>query len=260
MGILHVLVPLQIAFLALDVPLLKDSGVGWKLWLKIWCVYGLIEAALYCVVPQYKGGDLSWSAWLPLSFLVFSFFDYMVHRFIGHSRLLWFLHENHHLPQRVNLAMPGITLRPYSAITMGLILAGTACVSNSLDQLIGSSILRGLTPALLISGTVGILVHSQWFSSRFPNPAFMRGLLLVTPQEHALHHSRNHRGNYGNFTLIWDRLFGTYVPLESSLPVEIGYPSTRDYLQSVSFGILSCQPTQLRSPCGSHAPHDEACP
>jgi sterol desaturase/sphingolipid hydroxylase (fatty acid hydroxylase superfamily) len=53
-----------------------------------------------------------------------------------------------------------------------------------------------------------------------------------------LHHTVDLRGNYGNFTTLWDRLFGTY--LDPRLPEHEGHRFglgyDRDFLGAITVG------------------------
>src|SRR5262245_9728392 len=63
------------------------------------------------------------TALFALAYVVGTFFDYLVHRFVLHG-WLFVLHENHHLPTTVSNLMPGIVARPFVAIPNLLINAG----------------------------------------------------------------------------------------------------------------------------------------
>ncbi|MEE9329100.1 MAG: sterol desaturase family protein, partial [Parvularculaceae bacterium] len=49
--------------------------------------------------------------------------------------------------------------------------------------------------------------------------------LMNTPSHHRVHHGRNPRyldANYAGVFIIWDRLFGTFVPENATDPVDYG--------------------------------------
>ena len=63
---------------------------------------------------------------------------------------------------------------------------------------------------------------------------------LTTPQEHLLHHTVEMDGNYGNFTTVWDRVFGTYLDpmLERNRGRSLGLPYDQDFLGTLTFGRI----------------------
>jgi hypothetical protein len=76
----------------------------------------------------------------------------------------------------------------------------------------------------------------------------MKWLALTTPQEHLLHHTVDLQGNYGNFTVVWDRLFGTYLdPMRSEYqdrPLGLAYD--QDFVGTLTAGRLKL-PGSLRA-------------
>ena len=61
---------------------------------------------------------------------------------------------------------------------------------------------------------------------RLPRQAMRHaGLVFVTPELHALHHSRQPaetNSNYGQLLSIWDRMFGTLLYRSGSEPCAVG--------------------------------------
>ncbi len=197
--------------------------------------------------------DARWA--VPVFAVAFSMgtlFDYLVHRFLLHGPL-WRLHENHHLPSVVSNVMPGIAARPYVIVPNFLINAGSCAAIFAVVELIGRPQLIStfiyLLPALLLSFSfVACASHSN-FLRRFDwvETAF-RSLLLIGPREHLLHHAATIKGNYGNFTSVWDRVFGTYVaPLESG-EIALGLDYDQDFLGAITAGRFKL-PRALRSRC-----------
>jgi sterol desaturase/sphingolipid hydroxylase (fatty acid hydroxylase superfamily) len=176
-----------------------------------------------------------------LAFYAGGFWDYVVHRFVNHNRVLWFTHEYHHLPTRVTVYMPGICVRPLAVVA---VLPATAATIFTVCLLLRAAGLRGLDLTGVLHGVVAAQVtilgtsHSA-FLRRLP---FVHGLLqplgITTPQEHWLHHAQDLRGNFGNFTTLWDRAFGTYLdPLAPAhRDHEAGLPYDQDFLGVLTFG------------------------
>jgi sterol desaturase/sphingolipid hydroxylase (fatty acid hydroxylase superfamily) len=187
-----------------------------------------------------------------VAFSIGTLFDYLVHRFLLHGPL-WRLHENHHLPSVVSNVMPGIAARPFVIVPNFLINAGSCAAIFGTVKLIGYpqliSAFIDLLPALLLSfGFVACASHSN-FLRRFDwvETAF-RSLLLIGPREHLLHHAATIKGNYGNFTSVWDRAFGTYVAPPESGEIALGLDYDQDFLGAITAGRFKF-PRALRSRC-----------
>lgn len=184
--------------------------------------------------------DMRWT--VPVFLLAFftgTFFDYLVHRFLLHG-FLWRLHENHHLPSVVSNVMPGIAARPYVVVPNFLINAGSCGAIYAIVRALGHPQLIAtfihVVPALLLTfASVASASHSI-FLRRFDwAEAAFRNLLLITPREHLLHHAATMHGNYGNFTPLWDRAFGTYVsPTEAEFALGLDYD--QDFLGAITAG------------------------
>jgi sterol desaturase/sphingolipid hydroxylase (fatty acid hydroxylase superfamily) len=195
-------------------------------------------------MPSSRGNLPGTSLWivLPILFFLVSFWDYVTHRWVLHTRAFWLLHENHHLPRRVESIMPGISVRPFAPVTTFLILVCTAASYLLFLRGTGTPLgdLRQAWPLLPILTTLGAATHSSHLRSRPRVHHVMRSLLLTTPQEHILHHGIGRQCNYGNYSTLWDRLFGTYVdPLTVNLrSVETGLDYDQDFLGAISLGKL----------------------
>ena len=175
-------------------------------------------------------------------FHVAGFVDYAWHRWFSHHRLFWFTHESHHLPSEIFVAMPGLGVRPFAVLTVGPLVAFTAALTYAALRLTGRP-MWGWTVfqiPLLAASTLLVTSHSSfmrrgWLAHRLLSP-----LRLTSPQEHVLHHTVDLAGNYGNFTTLWDRLFGTY--LDPRRPEHMGHryglPYDRDFLGSITAGTV----------------------
>jgi sterol desaturase/sphingolipid hydroxylase (fatty acid hydroxylase superfamily) len=71
-------------------------------------------------------------------------------------------------------------------------------------------------------------------------------MLLIGPREHLLHHAARIQGNYGNFTTVWDRAFGTYVSPPERSEVAIGLDYDQDFLGALTAGRFKL-PRSLRA-------------
>jgi sterol desaturase/sphingolipid hydroxylase (fatty acid hydroxylase superfamily) len=181
-----------------------------------------------------------------VAFSVGTFFDYMVHRFLLHGPL-WRLHENHHLTSIVSNVMPGIAARPFVIVPNFLINAASCAAIFGVVELIGrpqliATFIR-LLPALLLTFTfVACASHSN-FLRRFDwvEIAF-RSVLVIGPREHLLHHAAAIKGNYGNFTTVWDRAFGTYVAPPEAGEIALGLDYDQDFLGALTAGRFKLPP------------------
>jgi sterol desaturase/sphingolipid hydroxylase (fatty acid hydroxylase superfamily) len=177
-----------------------------------------------------------------------TFFDYLVHRFLLH-RWLFVLHENHHLPTMVSNLMPGIAARPFVAIPNLLINGASVLVLLLLVAVTGRPALtdafeRIALPLVLVFAFIACASHSSFLRRFDAVDTVFRALAIVTPREHLVHHAAEIEGNYGNFTMIWDRLFGTYVPPPDVAPA-IGLRYDQDFLGSLTGGLIKL-PRALR--------------
>lgn len=199
-------------------------------------------------MPQRSSPESEWIVPLfAVAFFVGTLFDYLVHRFLLHGPL-WRLHENHHLPSVVSNVMPGIAARPFVIVPNFLINAGSCAAIFGVVKLVGRPQLIAtfiaLLPALLLTFSfVACASHSN-FLRRFDwVETGFRSLLLIGPREHLLHHAATIKGNYGNFTTIWDRVFGTYIAPPTAGEFALGLEYDQDFLGAITAGRLKLPPT-----------------
>jgi sterol desaturase/sphingolipid hydroxylase (fatty acid hydroxylase superfamily) len=98
-------------------------------------------------------------------------------------------------------------------------------------------------PALLLSfAFVASASHSIFLRRSDLMDRVFRFLLLISPREHLLHHAATLKGNYGNFTPVWDRLFGTYVSPHEHSALDLGLDYDQDFLGAITGGRLKLSP------------------
>jgi sterol desaturase/sphingolipid hydroxylase (fatty acid hydroxylase superfamily) len=274
-GLEHVLLifaVVQTAFVVLDLltvardarrgalPALRHVGPASAAFLAVvWLVYFTIQTSLMALVPTVDevvgwlagptadgpAAPRSW-ALVPLfavTWVVAGFWDYGLHRWLLHTRCGWFLHENHHLPTIVANGVPGISVRPFVAVTTFLTYVGTALVMLGVMILSDTThllpyYLASVPMLILLFTLVGSASHSA-FLRKFPwIHRLLRQLLLTTPQEHLLHHGARLSGNYGNFTSLWDHIFGTYLSPHRHLrsALDLGLTYDQDFLGTLTAG------------------------
>ncbi len=182
-------------------------------------------------------------------FYLSGLWDYLTHRFFSHSRRFFFTHEYHHLPSQVNLAMPGMAARPFAVVATFPATVATVVSAYALLLVLGLPLwdLSALKSLVLVQAFLLTATHSCFLRRWWWMHHGMRWLALTTPQEHLLHHTVDLEGNYGNFTVLWDRLFGTYLDptLERYQGHALGLAYDQDFLGTLTLGRVKL-PRSLR--------------
>jgi sterol desaturase/sphingolipid hydroxylase (fatty acid hydroxylase superfamily) len=240
----------------------RPSGEAFGFLLIMLVLYGLIQAGGLSLVPSTDrlmasvGARVAgwfdrpvstepirgvWLVTLSVAlFYVSGLWDYLLHRFFGHSRRFFFVHEYHHLPSQVNVIMPGLAMRPFVVVTAFPATIATV-VSAYVILLVFGLPLWDLAPLkilLLVQAVLLCASHSCFMRRWWWIHHGMKWFALTTPQEHLLHHTVSLQGNYGNFTVLWDRVFGTYLdPLRAEhrdLPLGLSYD--QDFVGTLTVG------------------------
>ncbi len=137
---------------------------------------------------------------------------YVSHRLSHRVRWWWASHVVHHSSEYYNL---GTALRqPWISKATGLVVLRVPLV------------LIGFHPGLvLLCGSIN-LVYQFWIHTeavrRLPRPI---EAVFNTPSHHRVHHATNPRyldANYAGVLIVWDRLFGSYVPERDDDPPRYG--------------------------------------
>jgi len=174
---------------------------------------GIVFAASVWVY-KYRLFDIPMSAawaWLAI-FLLEDLTYYWFHRLSHERRFWWAAHVNHHTSQHYNLAT---ALR--QTWTGGA--AGTWALWLPLSLL-------GFPPAMIAIQKGISLVYQFWIHTEAVRrlPVWVEAL-FNTPSHHRVHHARNPRyldSNYAGILIIWDRMFGTFVPELDKEPCRYG--------------------------------------
>jgi sterol desaturase/sphingolipid hydroxylase (fatty acid hydroxylase superfamily) len=146
--------------------------------------------------------------WL-LTFIVIDFVFYGYHRASHRMRFLWCAHVVHHSSEHMNL---GTALRQSPTGPFTKVLFYWPLPLLGFDPLVIAS--AGALATLYGFWTHTKVVKKLWAPLEW---------LFVTPSHHRAHHGSNPEyidKNYGNFLIIWDRLFGTFEP--EAAPVQYG--------------------------------------
>jgi sterol desaturase/sphingolipid hydroxylase (fatty acid hydroxylase superfamily) len=150
-------------------------------------------------------------AWAVL-FLAEDLTYYAFHRLSHERRVWWASHVNHHTSTHYNLST---ALR--QTWTGGA--AGTWLLWLPLSFL-------GFPPAMVAIQKGISLVYQFWIHTEAIGrlPAWFEAV-FNTPSHHRVHHARNPRyldANYAGILIVWDRLFGTFIPETKAEPCRYG--------------------------------------
>jgi sterol desaturase/sphingolipid hydroxylase (fatty acid hydroxylase superfamily) len=140
--------------------------------------------------------------------------------------------------------MPGISARPFVAVTAFLVDAFSMATLLLFFLLVNRPDLASLffasLPAIIFAfAFIGSASHSCFLRRYTVAHRWPKYLLITTPQEHLLHHSATQKGNFGNFTMLWDRVFGTYLdPAQVNIETRLGLDYDQDFLGAITAGKL----------------------
>lgn len=146
-----------------------------------------------------------------LLFFGLEFFYYWYHRFSHTLRWFWAGHSPHHSPNQLNLS---------AAYRLGWFgrLTGSTLFFTPL-------VLLGFTPTVVLTALVLNLTYQFWLHADwFPRLGWLEGI-INTPSNHRVHHARNPEyldANFGGVLVVFDRLFGTYIPERDDVRCEYG--------------------------------------
>jgi alkylglycerol monooxygenase len=150
------------------------------------------------IAPLHLSSQSVW-AWLLLIFLDDLAF-YWFHRASHRINILWASHAVHHQSEDYNLA---VALRQswFAPLFGWIFFLPISLLGFPFDMVVTIRTLNTLYQFGLHTRAVGKLGWAEW--------------LFNTPSHHRAHHGMNKEyldSNYGGLLIIWDRLFGTFVP------------------------------------------------
>jgi sterol desaturase/sphingolipid hydroxylase (fatty acid hydroxylase superfamily) len=156
--------------------------------------------------PLLTAGTIGTVAAVVLSLFAYDFCIYWLHRAQHRFPLLWRFHAVHHSPEE--LGVPA----GYHHVSEPFLRAAVCSIPTGL--LVGAPALA----VVVIFGTFhGVYLHSR---TRLGLGRF--AWIITDNRVHRIHHSRDpahYNRNFGNLTLLWDRLFGTaYFPRPGEWP------------------------------------------
>ncbi len=168
---------------------------------------------------QYKPAFNLWS--LLLLFLVSDFSFWVMHIVMHKVRWFWTSHVTHHSSERMN----------YST-----------ALRQNFTVVFNGAWLFWWVPIALVGfdknwATIAIelnLAYQFFLHTEAKSPLDKWGAILNTPSHHRVHHGNQPLQidtNFGGVLIIWDKLFGTFVPEEKA--------------GKISYGIVERQPHSL---------------
>ncbi|MCI5043114.1 MAG: sterol desaturase family protein [Aquisalinus sp.] len=179
-------------------------------------VGGAFLAGIYAILFWfYQFAPFKWefTIWAFLAcFLLDDLRYYWSHRFSHTIRWGWANHVIHHSSQHYNLSTA--LRQPWFSFTTGFFVLKIPLV------------LLGFHPAMIaFAGSVNLLyqffIHTETVGRLHP----WIESVFNTPSHHRVHHGRNPRyldANYAGVLIVWDKMFGTFVPEDDSEPVRYG--------------------------------------
>ena len=139
---------------------------------------------------------------VPMALMLHDFYFYWVHRLIHVDWIYPHVHKVHH--QSINPSpLAALSFHPLEALVEA---AGVLLILTFVPMPLPSLVVFGLLAfSFNVLGHLGYeLFPPRWMASGF-------GRWINSATSHNLHH-RTFRYNYGLYTLIWDRAFGTIEP------------------------------------------------
>jgi sterol desaturase/sphingolipid hydroxylase (fatty acid hydroxylase superfamily) len=150
-----------------------------------------------------------------IALLVFDLVSYNVHRGFHRSDLLWNVHKVHHS----SLELDGLaTTRQHMFENLLRFVPGQVAMF-----LIGIPVAQ-VAPAVAFAAAYGVLDHSNLnFDLRWMER------VMVTPRLHRRHHvPSTTMNNYGALFTVWDKMFGTFVAMNTDAEERFGCPGEVD--------------------------------
>jgi alkylglycerol monooxygenase len=172
-----------------------------------------ISGRVFALVQQHFSiatwTDVNW--WMiVVAFVFYDFCYYWFHRISHEKRLFWASHVAHHQSEEYNLST---ALRQTSSSFWLAWVFYVPCF------------MLGMPTEVFVSVASANLIYQFWVHTRYVPELGWYEKIFVSPSNHRVHHARNAEyidKNYGGVFIIFDRLFGTYLPERKDLAVDFG--------------------------------------
>ncbi len=135
-----------------------------------------------------------------VAFLLYDLSYYWMHRMHHEIKVLWATHSVHHHGEEFNLST---ALRQTS----------TGWLWKWIFYL--PMIMIGVPGGVFVTVAGVNLVYQFWVHTKHIGHLGILEKIFITPMNHSVHHAKNEEyidANYGGVFIIWDRIFGTYIP------------------------------------------------
>lgn len=211
--LLERLAPQQPEWLVSDGRLWQDlghfvAGFGLGTFLGTWSAQALFPAPVWAIWP----GHWPLPVQVVLGLIVGEFFSYWQHRAVHEIPALWPLHALHHSTGRMTFfkttRIHMLDIGTFTFLSIAPLLAAGAPISV----------------LLWVTALGNFAAQTQHANVRFPTPAWLNAV-VGTPSVHWLHHSidlREGNSNFGMNLMLFDHLFGTYLPPGADRRVTLG--------------------------------------
>lgn len=158
--------------------------------------------SIWTFAYQFRLFDIPNAFWaLALCFVLDDLRYYWLHRIAHERRFFWATHIVHHSSQHYNLST-ALRQTWTGTVINGLIFKTPL-------------VLLGFHPAML-AFVFGInLIYQFWIHTEMIGRMGPFEILFNTPSHHRVHHATNPKyldANYAGVFIIWDKMFGTFVP------------------------------------------------
>ncbi len=190
---------------------------------------GAISLGILMWIWQFRLFD--WGVSLPVIIICLfaqDFIYYCKHRAAHRIRWFWTAHVVHHSSTNYNLATA--LRQPWNNHITGFVL------------LTSPLILLGFHP-LMVGFVGGVnLIYQYWIHTeaieRMPK---WYEAVMNTPSHHRVHHGTNPQyldANYAGIFIIWDKMFGTFVPEDEAHPVTYGLVKNYETFNPVKIAVI----------------------
>jgi sterol desaturase/sphingolipid hydroxylase (fatty acid hydroxylase superfamily) len=172
----------------------------------------LIQGVMASFIWQYRFFTIPNEWWTyPVLFLGLEFCYYWYHRASHEVFLMWATHSTHHSPNEMTLsAAYRLGWLPFLSFTWVFFLP---------------LVLIGFSPIAVFTMLSINLMYQFWLHTKLiPRLGFLEGI-INTPSAHRVHHASNPMyldKNYGGILMIFDRMFGTYIPEDPNTEIVYG--------------------------------------
>ena len=153
-----------------------------------------------------------------LAFVLDDFAYYWIHRFGHRMRWMWAAHVIHHSSQHYNLST-ALRQTWTGQLTPGIFFRWPI-------------FLLGIEPAIVFFCAGLNLIYQFWIHTEAIDkcPRWFEAI-FNTPSHHRVHHSNNPRyldANYAGVFIIWDKMFGSFIPETKEDPCNYGLVTDLD--------------------------------